>query len=105
AAISNLTNAANVMSTKMSALNADMDTKNADMDAKMTMMLQMMLQMNQRMNGLPMPPAGTLGIESPMKPLVAIKGCEYVTSTSGERTATAESEVLVTTADDKPNDE
>ncbi|KAI8352587.1 hypothetical protein B0O80DRAFT_499296 [Mortierella sp. GBAus27b] len=105
AAISNLTNAANVMSTNMSAMNADMNTMNADMDAKMTMMLQMMLQMNQRMNGLPMPPAGTLGIESPMKPLVAIKGCEYVTSASGERTATAESEVLVTTADDKPNDE
>jgi hypothetical protein len=89
AAISNLTNVVN------------------DMNVNMTVMAQMVLQiqMNQRMNGLPMPAAGALAIGSPMKPLAAIKSSEGATSTSDERTATAESEILVTTADDKSNDE
>jgi N-methylhydantoinase B/oxoprolinase/acetone carboxylase alpha subunit len=93
------------MSANMDTMNANVNAMNAEMNAKMTMMVQMMLQMNQRMNGLPMPAAGALAIGSPMKPLAAIKGSEGATSTSDERTATAESEVLATTADDKSNDE
>ncbi|KAG0212595.1 hypothetical protein BGX31_001468 [Mortierella sp. GBA43] len=89
AAISNLTNVVN------------------DMNFNMTMIAQMVLQvqMNQRMNGLPIPAAGALTIGSPMRPLAAIKGSEGFTSTSSERTATAKSEGLVTTTNDKSNDE